>query len=148
MRWLPYALILSLALFISNPVYSEDTSVKAENTLRTYLNQTNLEVKNADLPAEKRQILNASLHKLDTVMKTVQQMPGVTEAERDHIQAYRSSIREKTDELNGKNGYKAVPDTQLDAFSNYVVQDFEQADRRITISLTTVLLIVIILLLL
>ncbi len=148
MRWLPTALILSLALFISNPVYSGDASVKAEHTLRNYLNQTNLEVKNADLSAEKRQILNESLYKLDNVMETVEQMPGVTEAEREHIQAYRNSIREKTDELNGRNGYKAVPDTQLDAFSNYVVQDFEQADSRITISLTTVLLIVIILLLL
>ncbi|MBN1542172.1 hypothetical protein JW992_08475 [candidate division KSB1 bacterium] len=41
-----------------------------------------------------------------------------------------------------------MPDTQLDAFSEYVVQNMEQADKIITISVVTAILIAIILLLL
>jgi hypothetical protein len=40
-----------------------------------------------------------------------------------------------------------VPDEQLNAFSDYVVQDMEQADQIITISLVTLLLIVILIVL-
>jgi hypothetical protein len=47
----------------------------------------------------------------------------------------------------GSNGYDRVADAQLNAFSDYVVQDMEQAERQITISLVSALLIVIILIL-
>ncbi len=48
----------------------------------------------------------------------------------------------------GSNGYERVADAQLNAFSDYVVQDMEQADKSITISLVAALLIVIIIILL
>ena len=48
----------------------------------------------------------------------------------------------------GSNGYERVSDAQLNAFSDYVVQNMEQADKTITISLVTALLIVIIIILL
>jgi hypothetical protein len=69
-------------------------------------------------------------------------------AEKESIDDLRSRLQEKVDELNGQNGYTAVPDGQLDTFADYVQQDFEQADRVLTIGVTTALLIVLILLLL
>ena len=45
------------------------------------------------------------------------------------------------------NGFERVPDAQLDAFSAYIVQDMEQADQKVTISVVTLLLILIIVLL-
>ncbi|HSQ76746.1 MAG TPA: hypothetical protein VLT13_14380 [Bacteroidota bacterium] len=46
------------------------------------------------------------------------------------------------------NGYAGVSDAQLNGFSEYVVQDMEQADQLITISLVTLLLIIILIVLL
>jgi hypothetical protein len=57
-------------------------------------------------------------------------------------------VQDKQDELAGINGYEKVSDSQLNNFSNYVVQSMEQADTTITISLVAALLIVILIVLL
>lgn len=52
------------------------------------------------------------------------------------------SVRIHRDEgSTGRADYDAVPDDRLDAFADYVQQDFEQAPRTVTIGLTTDLLI-------
>ncbi|MCB0287262.1 MAG: hypothetical protein KDE57_11445, partial [Calditrichaeota bacterium] len=60
----------------------------------------------------------------------------------------KATLQDKQDELMGNNGYERVSDAQLNAFSDYVVQDMEQADKTISISLVSALLIVIIIILL
>ena len=59
----------------------------------------------------------------------------------------KASIQEKRDELAGADGYVQVSDAQLNNFSSYVVQDMEQADQIISISLITLLLIIILIVL-
>ena len=59
------------------------------------------------------------------------------------LDRFRAALQEKQDELAGRNGYVRVPDEQLNAFSDYVVQDTEQADQVITISVVTLLLILL-----
>ena len=63
----------------------------------------------------------------------------------DHI---KSMIREKQNEMAGVDGYERVPDMQLNLFADYVVQDMEQADQIISVSLVTLLLILLIVVLL
>jgi hypothetical protein len=46
-------------------------------------------------------------------------------------------------ELAGSSGYERVSDKDLNAFSDYVVQDMEQAAEMVTISLVALLLIII-----
>ena len=65
----------------------------------------------------------------------------------DGIDRLKATLQEKQDELAGSNGYARVPDEQLNSFAEYVVQDMEQADQVITISLVTLLLIVILIVL-
>jgi hypothetical protein len=49
----------------------------------------------------------------------------------DHLKA---TLQDKQDELAGNNGYERISDEQLNGFSDYAVQNMEQADMVITIS--------------
>jgi hypothetical protein len=73
---------------------------------------------------------------------------SLSEEELAQLHSYKSKIVEKSNQLNGRKNYDRIAGEDLDEFADYVQQDMEQADRVLTISLTTALLIVIILLLL
>jgi len=99
-------------------------------------------VKAAPTAARKRAILD---EKLRGMIEALDRAEALTSLPQDR--AGIDALREKLDELHGRNGYEAVPANQLDAFADYVQQDVEQADS-ITISLTTALLILILVILL
>ena len=119
-----------------------------QDVLQKYLNDTSLKVKATTDPSQKREILNESFEKMSKALDKVQSSPLVSKEDRAGIDLFKASLQEKLDELTGLNGYERVSDEQLDAFSDYVVQDMEQADRTVTISLVTLLLIIIIVILL
>ena len=119
-----------------------------QDVLQKYLNETSLKVKATTDPSQKREILNESFEKMSKALDKVQSSPLVSKEDRAGINLLKASLQEKLDELAGLNGYERVSDEQLDSFSDYVVQDMEQADRTVTISLVTLLLIIIIVILL
>lgn len=67
----------------------------------------------------------------------------ISKEESGSIDLFKTSLKEKQDELEGINGFERIPDSQLNEFSNYVVQDMEQAS--ITISLLALVVIIILL---
>jgi hypothetical protein len=67
----------------------------------------------------------------------------IPENDRIGIDLFKATLQEKQDELAGSNGYERVPDAQLNAFSNSVVQDMEQAAEMITISVLALVLIIV-----
>jgi hypothetical protein len=69
--------------------------------------------------------------------------PYVPEEDHKAIDILEAKIAERQNELNGLNGYEKVPDSQLNQFASFTLQDIEQADAVLTISLTTLLLIII-----
>lgn len=71
-----------------------------------------------------------------------------TSDERNQLNSLKADIQDKMNELNGDDGFDEILDEDLIDFSDYSQQMMEQANRNITISLTTAILIVIILLLL
>ena len=71
----------------------------------------------------------------------------MSKGDRAGIDRLKVTLQERQNELVGTKGYDRVPDEQLNAFSDFVVQDMEQASRTITISLVTLLLIIIIVIL-
>jgi len=83
-----------------------------------------------------------------TALNKVQGSPLVSKDDKAGIDRCKVILKEKQDELAGVNGYDPVSDAQLNDFSDYVVQDMEQAGQTITISTVTLLLIIIIVLLL
>jgi hypothetical protein len=115
--------------------------------LKKYFNDTSRKVKATTEAAQKREILGKSLQTMAKALDMVQSSPLVSKDDLAGIKRFKTAIKEKQDELVGTNGYDRVPDAQLNAFSDYVVQDMEQADKTITISLVTLLLIIIIVIL-
>ena len=119
-----------------------------KDDIQKYFNDTASKVKATTDPAEKRAILNKSLQTMSKALDKVQSSPLISKEDRAGIDQFKATLQENQDELTGSNGFERVPDVQLNAFSEYVLQNMEQADRTITISLVTALLIVIIIILL
>lgn len=118
-----------------------------QGNVQKYFSDAACKVKATTDPSQKREILNNELQNMAKAMKMVRNSPLVSKTDRAGLDRCRAAIQEKQDELAGINGYARVSDDRLNAFSDYVVQDMEQADRTITISVVTALLIVIIIIL-
>ncbi len=140
---------LSLIIFLAisqSPAVSQSTDLM--ETFKKHVNETVQEVKDEDNPEEKRAILNESFSKMITAIDKIESKATLSEKELAQLYAFKENIVEKSNQLNGRKDYDRIAGVDLDEFSDYVQQDMEQADRILTISLTTALLIVIILLLL
>jgi hypothetical protein len=116
--------------------------------LQKYFSNVANKVKATENASEKRKILNESFQNMSKTLDKVQSLWLISEDDRVGIERLKATLQENQDELEGSNGFERVSDAQLNAFSNYVVQDMEQADQMITISLVTLLLIIILIVLL
>jgi hypothetical protein len=116
--------------------------------LKKYFSNTASEVRATDNAFEKREILNESFQNMSQTLDKVLSSGLISENDRIGIEQFKTILQEKQNELEGSNGYERVPDAQLNAFANYVVQDMEQADTTITISVVVLLLIIILIVLL
>ena len=118
-----------------------------KDDIQKYFNDTAGKVKATADPGHKREILNKSLQTMSKALDRVESSGLVSQDDRAGIDRFKTTLQEKQDELKGINGYERVADAQLNAFSDYVVQDMEQAEKQITISLVAALLIIIIVIL-
>ena len=118
-----------------------------KNSVKKYFSETASEVKASADPAQKREILNKSLQTMSKALETVESSGLISQEDRTGIVRFKATLKEKQNELMGENGYERVADAELNAFSDYVVQDMEQAEKTITIGIVTALLIVIIIIL-
>jgi len=85
---------------------------------------------------------------MSKALDKVQSLGLIAKDDQISIERFKATLKEKQDELTGSNGFVQVPDEQLNTFSDYVVQDMEQAAQVITISVVTLLLIILIIVLL
>lgn len=118
-----------------------------KDDLQKYFNETSRKVKETNDPSQKREILNESFNTMSKALDVLENSQLMSNEERTGISRYKAALHDKQDELAGRNGYERVSDGQLNAFSDYAVQDMEQAEQYITISLVAALLIIIILIL-
>lgn len=136
--------ILSMFLMF---VLTIPSNTYGQAQLQKYFNDVANKVKVTENPAEKRQILKDSFQDMSKALYKVQSSGLISDNDRADIVHLQTTIQDKQDELAGINGYERVSDSQLNNFSNYVVQSMEQADQMITISLVAALLIIILLVL-
>lgn len=115
--------------------------------IQNYLSDTAVKVKAADSPAAKRAILGNSLSAMTQALDRIETSGLVSADDKQAVTRFQTAIQDKRDELAGTNGFSPVPDGQLNAFADYVVQDLQQAERTVTIGLVAALLIIIIVLL-
>ena len=143
----PLLSLLFCLLFVGQYALAGNGPLDPETQFKKYVNNIVVQVEATDDPAQKRVILNTSLERMTEAFRRVEQSERLSLEERQAVAALRASVEEKLDELNGRNGFTPVPDSNLNHFANYVQQDIEQAERKVTLSLTALLLIIIIVLL-
>jgi hypothetical protein len=139
---------IALGSFVMMLLLALPAHAGGKGELQQYFNNAANKVKATVNPSEKRDILNQSMQTMSKALVMVQGSTSISKDDAVGIDLFIAALQEKQDELAGTNGYVRVPDEQLNAFSNYVVQDMEQADQIITISLITLLLIIILIVLL
>lgn len=132
--------LIAMMFVVSIPVIAG-----SEGELQNYFNKTAIEVKATEDASAKREILNESFTDMLKVLNKVQNSGMISEEESKGVENFKTTIKEKQDELNGTNGFERVTDSQLNNFADYTVQDIEQAS--ITISLVALILIAILLVL-
>lgn len=117
--------------------------------LKKHHNEMMQKVKETGSADKKRALLNQSFDEMITVIERVETRVQLSEKEKAQLKTLKRDITEKKHELNGNGGFEKVADADLDDFSDYSQQDFEQAadSTTITIGVTTLLLIIIILIL-
>jgi hypothetical protein len=137
------ALGLITAMFVlTSTVNAQDT-----NRIQNYFNDTAVKVKATEDPVQKRELLDNSLKSMSDALDRVEHSRLVSANDLVGIDLFRTTLQDTKDELAGNNGFERVPDAQLNAFADYVVQNMEQAKETVTISLVAALLILIILIL-
>lgn len=132
-----------LMVILALPAHAGD-----KGQLQKHFSDAAREVKATENASEKRTILNESFQRMSKALDKVQSLALISKDDRVGIDRFKATLQEKQDELAGSNGYVRVSDEQLNAFSDYVVQDMEQAAEMITISVVTLLLIIILIVLL
>lgn len=140
--------ITSIILLFAVQSIAVAQSTSMTETFKKHFNETVEKVHQTESADEKRAILNESFTKMITTLDRIESEANLTEDETAQLVSFKNDISEKQNELNGLDGFDEVQDEDLDDFSNFSQDFVEQANRTITIGLTTALLILIILLLL
>ena len=141
-------LMSSILLLFAIQTFAVAQSSNMTETFKKHFNETVEQVHLTESADEKRAILNDSFTKMKTTLDRIESEANLTEDEIAQLATFRSNISDMQNELNGQDGFEEVLDENLNDFSNFSQDFIEQANRTITISLTTALLIIIILLLL
>lgn len=143
-----YTSLLAVILVFAIQSVSVAQSINLTETFKKSFNETVQEVQNTEDAIEKRVVLNESFSKMIAAIERIESKGNISEEESAQLESYKSEIQEKKSELNGTDGFDRVLDKDLNNFSDYSQQYFEQADRTVTIGLTAALLIILILILL
>jgi hypothetical protein len=139
---------ITLGFILTMFVLAFPLQADGKGLLQTYFSNVAKKVKATNNPVEKRRILSESFQTMSTALDMAQSMPFVSKSDRVGIEHLKATVHDKQDELEGNNGYQRITDAQLNAFSDYVVQNMEQAYQMVTISLVALLLIVLLVVLL
>lgn len=123
-------------------------STDVTETFKKHFNQTVQQVHRAECPDEKRMILNESFSNMIEAIDLIEARANLSDDEKAMLSSFRNDVSDRQSELNGLDGFEQVEDADLDEFSNFSQDLMEQANRTVTLSVTTALLIIIILLLL
>jgi len=140
--------VFLVALGLLSAVGTAHADVNPRTKLKQHVRSMVQKVKAAPTAEQKRALLDEKLRDMIDALDRAAAMANLSSSDQEGVDALRTRLQEKLDELHGQNGYDAVPAGQLNSFADYVQQDFEQADRTLTISLTTALLVLLLLVLL
>lgn len=147
MKRLSWLFLLSV-LLLTVRTYADNNGEVLQNKIKVYFNDMNAKVKSANNPQEKREIMNKSFSKITDALAKMESLSGFSKNDKTFINSFKNDISEKYAELNGLKGNEKVADKDLNNFADYTQQSMEVADKYVTISITTLLLVAILLILL
>ena len=147
MRKYKIIIIVIAALVFAQPLIARVSSENIEDQLKNYMNEITLKVKGTEDPVQKRALLNETLRDILKAVKIVKALPSTTEREKKFLGNFEESMQAKYDELNGLNDFERVADEDLDSFTDYVLQDLEQARNYVTMGLGIFILLIILIIL-
>ncbi len=143
-----YTILAAVLLVCAIHTESFSQSVNITESFKMHFNETVKTVHKTDNADDKRALLNESFNKMIATIDRIEALASLTEDESTILASFRFDLTEKLSELNGLDGFDQIVDNDLNDFSNFSQDMIEQANRTITIGVTTALLILIILLLL
>ena len=141
------ALVLSAAAFAA-PLEARSGATLLEQQYKAALNGLVQEVRSAEDPAQKREVLEEFTGRLDLGLEKILGQGGIDAADRAALGALKERFAAYRSELHGRDGLEKVEDGNLDAFAAYIQQDMEQAPVNGGVYISAGALIVILLLLL
>jgi hypothetical protein len=147
MKMIKYLFTPIFLIFAFQTTATAQTSNLSE-TFKQHFNETVQNVKAAESAIDKRELLNESFDSMLKAIDRIERAASLNEDEAEQLAHLKGDISDKQNVLNGLDGFDEIVDEDLDDFSDYAQQSMEQANRTVTISLTSALLIVLILLLL
>lgn len=115
--------------------------------IKNYFNETAVSVKATNDVVRKRELMDQSLRRMSRAISTMERVGSVSDGDRPGLSGLKTTLQDRLDELEGRNGFDRVADSQLDGFATYVVQDMQQAAQTVTISTITLLLLIILVIL-
>ncbi|REL29185.1 hypothetical protein DYD21_15145 [Rhodohalobacter sp. SW132] len=146
MKTIKAGLLFTIVLFTFQTSFAQSGSFS--EIFKQHFNETVQKVEQAESADEKRTYLNDSFDDMLTAIERIERSANLSDDEQAQLISFKEDVEERKSELNGLDGFDEIVDEDLDDFSNFSQQMMEQANRTVTISLTSALLIVLILLLL
>lgn len=135
--------IIAFVSFLLMFVLVTPVNAGGKGELQKHFNNVANKVKATENATEKREILNDSFQDMSKALDKLQSTGMISAEDQVGIDGLKATLKENQDELAGINGYDRVPDSQLNNFSSYVVQNMEQADETVTISIVALVLIIL-----
>jgi hypothetical protein len=147
MRKIKFVCFILSLLFLAQPVLAKDDSAQLENKLKEYINEISVRIKSTEDPAQKRGILNNTLEKIIQSMEIAQGLTSISAEDKAALASLKQNFQDKYDELNGLQGFSRVADEDLNDFTDYVLQDLEQARSTLTMSVAAFIIIILLIIL-
>jgi hypothetical protein len=142
-----FAIITFALLAVSAPAKAAPGAALVEEQYKAALSRLTQEVRQAQSPTEKREILQHFINGMQDGLRKAENLESILESDRETLRSVAGRFHAYQAELDGMNGYDRVADADLDAFAGYVQQGMEQAPVGGGIYLSGTALIVILLLL-
>ena len=119
--------ILFFTVAMALPVQAEDNHGALQARVKVALNEMVQDVKDAESPAEKREVLNRFVGKIEHRADLAGKIPFLSVENHAALNMLQGKFEGYKNELQATSG-NGIADKDLDAFASFVQQDLEQAE--------------------
>src|SRR5262245_30197789 len=121
-----YALLAAGMLALGAPSIAAPDAAFLQERLKAAMNDVVTDVRAAETPSEKREILHAFLERMDRGLQKAQALHSLSPGDKKSLSAFQGTMQGYQSELDGLEGYDRVDDAGLDDFAGYMQQNLEQ----------------------